>query len=255
MAPHRGELLARDPLRPRRQLIDLERSEEFPAAAAADRLLAWTAPARAELGIEPAIAAENGAQRQRRALAAGQGIEDVFAAEVARTQRTYAAERGDDVSSEPGRSEGAQQPSEEELRAALEEQMKRIKVDDVLLQTVVTLVNLAGRRLGLAAQPGEDASERDLGQARQAIDGVRALLPLCPEDQTQPIKEALSQLQMAYARESGGEAPASAAPPMPRRGRARPGSRRRRAAAPAARPPDEAERAKARSKLWTPPGS
>ena len=46
-----------------------------------------------------------------------------------------------------------QQPSEEELRAALEEQMKKITVEDVLLQTVVTLVNLAGRRLGLAAAP------------------------------------------------------------------------------------------------------
>jgi len=74
------------------KLIDLERGEEFPAAAAADRLLAWTAPARSELGIEPAVGGENGAQRQRRALEAGQDIEDVYAAEVARTQRTYAAE-------------------------------------------------------------------------------------------------------------------------------------------------------------------
>jgi carboxylate-amine ligase len=74
------------------RLIDLERREEFPAAEVADRLLAWTAPARAQLGIEPALPEENGAQRQRRALERGASLEEVFAAEVAETQRTYAAE-------------------------------------------------------------------------------------------------------------------------------------------------------------------
>jgi glutamate---cysteine ligase / carboxylate-amine ligase len=74
------------------RLIDLERREEFPAAEVADRLLAWTAPARAQLGIEPALPEENGAQRQRRALERGMSITDVFLAEVAETQRTYAAE-------------------------------------------------------------------------------------------------------------------------------------------------------------------
>jgi carboxylate-amine ligase len=74
------------------RLIDLARAEEFPAAATADRLLAWTAPARAELGIEPAIPEENGAQRQRRAFEQGATMEEVFATEVAETQRTYAAE-------------------------------------------------------------------------------------------------------------------------------------------------------------------
>jgi hypothetical protein len=44
------------------------------------------------LGIEPALSEENGAQRQSRALAGGASIEDVFAAEVAEAQRTYAAE-------------------------------------------------------------------------------------------------------------------------------------------------------------------
>jgi carboxylate-amine ligase len=75
------------------KLIDLERREEYPAAAVADRLLAWTAPARAQLGIEPVLPDENGAQRQRRALERGASIEEVFAAEVAETQRTYAAEK------------------------------------------------------------------------------------------------------------------------------------------------------------------
>ena len=74
------------------KLVDLERGEEFPAAATVDRLLAWTAPARAALGIDAELPEENGAQRQRRALEEGASIEDVFAAEVAETQRTYAAQ-------------------------------------------------------------------------------------------------------------------------------------------------------------------
>jgi len=72
------------------KLIDLERGEEFPAAATTDRLLAWTAPARSSLGIEPALPALNGAQRQRRALAEGRSTEDIFQAEVEETKRTYA---------------------------------------------------------------------------------------------------------------------------------------------------------------------
>jgi len=74
------------------KLIDLDRAEEYPAAAALDRLLAWTAPARGVLGIDPGMPDENGAQRQKRALAEGATIEDIYAAEVALTQRTYAAE-------------------------------------------------------------------------------------------------------------------------------------------------------------------
>ncbi|HEX2232117.1 MAG TPA: YbdK family carboxylate-amine ligase [Thermoleophilaceae bacterium] len=72
------------------KLIDLERAEEFPAAAAPDRLLAWTAPARAALGIDGVPAEENGAQRQRRALAEGGSLEEIFGAEVALTQDSYA---------------------------------------------------------------------------------------------------------------------------------------------------------------------
>jgi len=74
------------------RMIDLGRAEEFPAAALPDRLLAWTAPARALLGIEPALPAANGAQRQRAALEAGASLREVFAAEVEETRRTYAAE-------------------------------------------------------------------------------------------------------------------------------------------------------------------
>jgi carboxylate-amine ligase len=75
------------------KMIDLERGEEFPAAALPDRLLAWTAPARAAMGgLDPALPEQNGAQRQRAALAAGASIEEVYEAEVAATQRSYAGE-------------------------------------------------------------------------------------------------------------------------------------------------------------------
>ena len=74
------------------RMIDLDRGEEFPAAALPDRLLAWTAPARNALGIEAALPDQGGAQRQREALEAGGSIQDAFAAEVATTQATYAAQ-------------------------------------------------------------------------------------------------------------------------------------------------------------------
>jgi glutamate---cysteine ligase / carboxylate-amine ligase len=74
------------------RLIDLERGEEYPARAAIDRLLAWTAPVRGALGIEPAFPERNGAQRQRRMIEAGASREEVFAASVAETRQTYAQE-------------------------------------------------------------------------------------------------------------------------------------------------------------------
>jgi len=108
------------------------------------------------------------------------------------------------------------EPSEEEVRAALEAEMKRIKVDDIVLQTVVSLINLGGRRAGLA--PGTE-EERDLDQVHTAIEAVRALLPLLERDpevakELGPIRDAVSQLQMAYAQLSGagGEAAEPAKP-------------------------------------------
>jgi carboxylate-amine ligase len=74
------------------RMIDLDRGEEFPAAALGDRLLAWTAPARAELGLDHPFPDENAARRQRAATAAGATIAEAFAAEVAATQESYAAE-------------------------------------------------------------------------------------------------------------------------------------------------------------------
>jgi carboxylate-amine ligase len=74
------------------KMIDFERVEEFPAAAVGERLLAWTAPVRGELGIEPAFPALNGAQRQRRAIDSGADMRDVYAAAVKETRETYVQE-------------------------------------------------------------------------------------------------------------------------------------------------------------------
>jgi hypothetical protein len=97
------------------------------------------------------------------------------------------------------------EPTEEEVRAALEAELKRVTIDDVLLQTAVSLINLGGRRAGLV--PGTE-DERDLGQVEAAIDAVQALLPILERrgrEEVRPIRDALSQLQMAYAQQQGGE--------------------------------------------------
>jgi carboxylate-amine ligase len=74
------------------RLIDLQRGEEYAAREAIERLAAWTAPMRAELGIEPVFPDRNGAQRQRLLIEAGATREDVFAASVKETRETYAQE-------------------------------------------------------------------------------------------------------------------------------------------------------------------
>lgn len=74
------------------ELLDLDRLVARPARAAVDELLEWTAPVRAEMGVEPVFGEQNGAQRQRTALASGQTINEVFAAAVAETHATYGSE-------------------------------------------------------------------------------------------------------------------------------------------------------------------
>lgn len=99
--------------------------------------------------------------------------------------------------------------TEEELRAAYEEQLKQVRVEDVLIQTIVSLLNLGGRKSGLA-QGTED--EKDPEQLRVAIEGVRLLFPLVEGvlgPDAKQLKDVLSQLQLAYAQ----LAPAGTAPP------------------------------------------
>ncbi len=109
--------------------------------------------------------------------------------------------------------------TDEEIRQ-IEEEMDKLQVDDVLLQTLVTLINLGARKAGLATRPGEEPASRDLGETKQAIDAARALFPLLEAkhgEQLAPVKDALSRLQMAYVQLSGGNPGDSPSAPEPKK--------------------------------------
>jgi hypothetical protein len=118
-------------------------------------------------------------------------------------------------------------PSEEEMRAAYEAELNRITSTEMILQTAVSLINIGGRRLGLAppsagsAAAGSappSAAERDLEQVRDAIDGASALLAILERRvprELGPLRDAVAQLQMAYAREAQGAGSGAGSPTAP----------------------------------------
>jgi hypothetical protein len=142
---------------------------------------------------------------------------------------------------EPGAGGAPRDPAaaqqEEELRRRLEEELRRLRVEDVLLQSVVSLINLTSRRI---AKP----DEQDLDQARLGIDAIRALVGLLPDEAADQVRQALSELQVAYASEAGGGAEAPG------------GEGTAEAAEPAKEPPKEPQKGAAEgqrpSGLWTP---
>ena len=143
---------------------------------------------------------------------------------------------------ESGAERQGAEPGEEELRRALEEQMRNIRVEELLVQSVVSLINLSARRVAIE-------EERDLAQARLGIESVRALLGLLPDDIAEQIRQALSQLQLQYAQLAGGEATGGQAAG----GGGAEGQGTRPANEPGQAPTDGPQAA--RSKLWTPPGT
>ena len=92
-------------------------------------------------------------------------------------------------------------PTEEQLLDAL----RQIKTEDVVVQTVATLVNLAGQKLSVEGA-------KDPAEAQKAIDAARHMLPLTPEDARTPIQNALDQVQMLYVRETSQQPPKDAPP-------------------------------------------
>jgi hypothetical protein len=134
------------------------------------------------------------------------------------------------------------------MQEAYEAELARISTSDVIIQTAVTLINLAGRRLGL--DPGAE-DQRDLDQVRDAIDAVRGMMPvierIAPNDAGQ-LRAALSQLQMAFVAESGAET----AEPSP--GPAAEGEQAPPAAGEKPSEPDEPQPGPAQSsgRLWVP---
>jgi hypothetical protein len=91
-----------------------------------------------------------------------------------------------------------QQPSDEELRERLEAELRRLKVSDVLLQSCYTISSLG---YGKMAGPAED---RDLEQARIAIEALRALTPVLegavPPEVTRDLGQVTANMQLAYAK-------------------------------------------------------
>jgi hypothetical protein len=132
-----------------------------------------------------------------------------------------------------GGAEGA--PSQEEMQRQIEEQLRKVRVQDLLLESVVGILNLTMRRIAK-----ED--ERDLDQARVGIESVRAVLELLDPEPREQVREALSQVQVRFAQQAkdGGEAPEGAGEGGPER-------------PPAAEP--ERPQSQRPGGLWTPPGT
>ena len=139
-----------------------------------------------------------------------------------------------ELSEAPGPTEGGPQPSQEELRERIEEQLRKVRVQDLLLDSVISVINLSARRIAK-----ED--ERDLEQARVGIEAVRAVVGLLDDEPAKQVRSALSEVQMLYARYAGG------GPVEPEGGgEAPPG---------AGEVPSDEGAKRGPSRLWTPPGS
>ena len=91
------------------------------------------------------------------------------------------------------------------------EQLRRIKVADIVIQTATGLVSLGSMRLS--------GDGRDLAQARLAIDTLRALEPVIGEQVSAELagelRAAITSLQLGYAEATSAkpepEAPAGSA--------------------------------------------
>jgi hypothetical protein len=123
----------------------------------------------------------------------------------------------------PGDPSRAGEPTEEEMRAAYEAELQRLTATDMIAQATVSLLNIGAYRMGppadesgvpVGSTPGDG---RDLEQVRDAVDGARALLEILERrmpGELGPLRDALSRLQMAYAREVQA-APADTQPVTP----------------------------------------
>jgi hypothetical protein len=94
-------------------------------------------------------------------------------------------------------------PSDEELLKQFEDELRKLKVSDLLIQTLYTVSSLGYRRLG--------EEDRDLEQAHLAIEALRAILPVLEgsvsDDVIRDFRQVTSNLQLAYADAAGSEVP------------------------------------------------
>jgi hypothetical protein len=98
-------------------------------------------------------------------------------------------------------------PSEAELAARLEQELQRLRVSDLLVQTLYTVSSVGYHKLG--------AEHRDLPQARLAIEALRALLPVLEGEVAAEVRrdfgQVVANMQLAYA-DAVREAPAPEEP-------------------------------------------
>jgi hypothetical protein len=93
-------------------------------------------------------------------------------------------------------------PVEEQQRLAQElaEELRKLRVEDVLANTLMHVSSLGYRRLG--ATP-DTRDERDLDQVRLAIETMRALTPVVerfvPGELMRDFNSSVANLQLAYA--------------------------------------------------------
>jgi len=90
---------------------------------------------------------------------------------------------------------------QEQLARELAEELRKLRVEDVLVNTLVHVSTIGYRRLGLTE---DSVDERDLDQSRLAIETMQALVPVLegflPEDVVSGFQEQVANLQLAYAK-------------------------------------------------------
>jgi hypothetical protein len=93
---------------------------------------------------------------------------------------------------------------EEQLARELAEELRRLRVEDVVIQTLITISSIGYRRLGLTEDTKDD---RDLAQAKLAIDTIVALTPILenvvPDELIRDFNQSVASLQLAYAQAAG----------------------------------------------------
>ena len=235
--------MARDPPRPRRADDRLRARRGVPVEPRSPSACSPGPRRRARSsGIEPRRGRRepNGAQRQRAMIEAGATMRETYREGGARDARHLL--RGGASMSERA---AQRAEDEEELRAAFEEQLRRLTPADVIVQTGGVAGQPAGRRLGL--DPATRGRARPRAGARRDRRRARRCCPCSSAARSAetlaPLRDALSALQLEYARLAGRRARRAAggpraAPPATRRPRAasRGGGARRGRSRPAQRP-------------------
>ncbi len=101
--------------------------------------------------------------------------------------------------------EGERRQTAEELLEQIEAELRRMGVGDYLAQLLMTLSSMAFQRLGLTP---ETAADRDVDQARLAVDAFAAVLevwtPTRPADEAAMFRSTLHQMRMAFVAATAG---------------------------------------------------